>query len=284
MPKPDSLNPMRFTVILGIHHSQNVESASKQLTLIGYFALGGSGNNKCQKKGLASMDKPHPIYPSQLTDFKVQAKHLAEHIAQATSTKIISSFKRNDWLSQALGYKGHTDLIKSTELRKQGDTNQPLALFNDKSIRKDIVEIFSHRANIDPDILKRCVDLTAEKKGEFAQSASILLSVIDQFQAILDSDIIERLDKPRFSKIVDQLEVQGTPHDVIGSARRILEHDSSYFNKLIATLIPTLHARVLQCPICKGQVINPTGDWFCIDCGANQETLDITNSSNIRGK
>ncbi|ARP06566.1 hypothetical protein K08M3_50560 [Vibrio alginolyticus] len=110
------------------------------------------------------MDKPHPIYPSQTETLKHRSKKFAEHIAKETNTKILSAFKRNDWLSQALGYKSHTDLLKSTEFRKQADQNQPLALFSDSALRLKIVDVFSHRTNISNEVLSLCSKQVAEQE------------------------------------------------------------------------------------------------------------------------
>lgn len=108
------------------------------------------------------MDNPYPIYPSQTDTLKHRGKEFAQHISKETNTKIISCFKRNDWLSQALGYKGHTDLLKSTEFRKQADQNQPLELFSDNTLRLKIVDVFSQRTNISNEVLSLCSKKVAE--------------------------------------------------------------------------------------------------------------------------
>ncbi|MGR5287172.1 hypothetical protein ACP3V5_17780 [Vibrio maritimus] len=33
----------------------------------------------------------------------------------------------------------------------------------------------------------------------------------------------------------------------------------------------------INCPVCSGQVVDPTGNWWCLECMASQETLDILN-------
>lgn len=91
------------------------------------------------------MKTPHPIYPSQTNCFKEKAKSFAELIAQQSDTKTLSSFKRNDYLAQSLGYKGHTDLLKLTGFRKQADGNQPLMLFNNDEIRSAIINYFTQK-------------------------------------------------------------------------------------------------------------------------------------------
>ncbi|USD35543.1 MULTISPECIES: hypothetical protein [Vibrio] len=91
------------------------------------------------------MKTPHPIYPSQTNSFKEKAKSFAELIAQQSDTKTLSSFKRNDYLAQSLGYKGHTDLLKLTGFRKQADCNQPLMLFNQDVIRSAIINHFAQK-------------------------------------------------------------------------------------------------------------------------------------------
>ncbi len=111
------------------------------------------------------MDTPHPIYPSQTNTLKHRSKEFAEHIAKETNTKILSAFKRNDWVSQALGYKGHTDLLKSTEFRKQADQNQPLALFSDNALRLKIVDVFTQRTDISNEVLLLCSKQVAEHEA-----------------------------------------------------------------------------------------------------------------------
>ncbi|WP_210467360.1 hypothetical protein [Vibrio crassostreae] len=111
------------------------------------------------------MDTPHPIYPSQTDSLKHRSEEFAEHIAKETNAKTLSAFKRNDWVSQALGYKGHTDLLKSTEFRKQADQNQPLALFSDNGLRLKIVDVFEQRTDISYEVLSLCSKQVSEHEA-----------------------------------------------------------------------------------------------------------------------
>lgn len=111
------------------------------------------------------MDTPYTIYPSQTDSLRHRSKKFAEHIAKETNAKTLSAFKRNDWVSQALGYKGHTDLLKSTEFRKQADQNQPLALFSDNVLRLKIVDVFEQRTDISYEVLSLCSKQVAEHEA-----------------------------------------------------------------------------------------------------------------------
>ncbi|MGR5178840.1 hypothetical protein [Vibrio mediterranei] len=52
-----------------------------------------------------------PVYPSQLDDFKSEAKHIASRIVYVHREQpLLSAFKRNDALAKAFGYAGHADL------------------------------------------------------------------------------------------------------------------------------------------------------------------------------
>ncbi|WP_434566064.1 hypothetical protein QFW85_14775 [Vibrio chagasii] len=57
-----------------------------------------------------SNNPKYPVYLSQLKQFKESAKQFADLISDESEPPPISAFKRNDWLSQALGHKGHSDL------------------------------------------------------------------------------------------------------------------------------------------------------------------------------
>lgn len=158
------------------------------------------------------MENPHPIYPSQTNTFKNRAEEFARNIAQVTDTKIISAFKRNDWLSQALGYKGHTDLLKSAEFRKQADSNEPLIIFASKELRLGIV-------------------------SKFAQKAKLNFEQVNE------------------------------------AAKSVAEHETILSNISCDLPINTVN-EISSCPICDGQIVNPKGQWFCVECMADQETLD----------
>jgi hypothetical protein len=104
---------------------------------------------------------PVAIYPSQLDSFKDKARLLSTAISEKLSIKALSAFKRNDYLSIALGYKGHPDLLNSSKFRKNADTEQQLIIFTNKDIRQSIAEIFSNKIpNITTnDVLLICEDL-----------------------------------------------------------------------------------------------------------------------------
>tara|TARA_B100001245_G_scaffold231302_1_gene211965 strand:- start:183 stop:677 length:495 start_codon:yes stop_codon:yes gene_type:complete len=88
---------------------------------------------------------PLPIYPSQLDSIKTKAKALAVLIAEKLDSKPLSAFKRNDYLSIALGYKGHSDLVESSKFRKEGDKSKPLWVFQNEDIASSIARVFSKK-------------------------------------------------------------------------------------------------------------------------------------------
>ena len=88
---------------------------------------------------------PLPIYPSQLDSIKTKSKALAILIAEKLDSKPLSAFKRNDYLSIALGYKGHADLVESAKVRKEGDKSKPLWVFQSEDIASSIARVFSKK-------------------------------------------------------------------------------------------------------------------------------------------
>lgn len=86
---------------------------------------------------------PVAIYPSQLDAFKTKAELLSTSISETFSIKKLSAFKRNDYLSIALGYKGHPDLVESSKFRVSSDEEQQLLIFSNEAIKKSIAEVFS---------------------------------------------------------------------------------------------------------------------------------------------
>tara|TARA_Y100000310_G_C20509264_1_gene727993 strand:+ start:22 stop:633 length:612 start_codon:yes stop_codon:yes gene_type:complete len=70
------------------------------------------------------------------------AKNLACMISGELNTDCLSSFKRNDILSKALGHKGYSDLVFSSKFRAQ--VKQPVKpIFSDKNYIQSIAHAFS---------------------------------------------------------------------------------------------------------------------------------------------
>ena len=93
-----------------------------------------------------SSNSKYPIYPSQLKQLKSTTKLFADLISKKSGTNTISAFKRNDWLAQSLGYKGHSDLVMSAPFRTSSDTNDDLFLFGDfDEVREAIIDRFSSK-------------------------------------------------------------------------------------------------------------------------------------------
>lgn len=81
-----------------------------------------------------------PIYSSQLIAFRAKAKELAVELNKVSPGIRLSAFKRNDYLANALGYKGHSDLIKSAHFRGSSDNGSPLVIFSDDAIKENIIK------------------------------------------------------------------------------------------------------------------------------------------------
>lgn len=172
------------------------------------------------------MDNPYPIYPSQTDTLKHRSKEFAQHISKETNTKIISSFKRNDWLSQALGYKGHTDLLKSTAFRKQADQNQPLVLFSDNRLRLKIVDVFSQRTNFSKEVLSLCSKQVAEHEetlnntnpeGGRRLPTVMLIDELGYFENRLDTELHRKINStltPKLKKPKLVVDLAELPHNV----------------------------------------------------------------------
>lgn len=81
------------------------------------------------------------------------------------------------------------------------------------------------------------------ERGVFAEFQWRVISIMLQVQAALGIEVDEAqlwLDKPNFSKVVDQLESQGTHSEIVELAKRIVSHDRAYFNKTMTSLIPSM--------------------------------------------
>lgn len=93
-----------------------------------------------------SKKNKHPVYPSQLKQFKESAKQFAALISNESETSLISAFKRNDWLSLALGHKGHSDLTFFAKSCRDADTSEELYLFcDDNQLQTTIIDVFSSK-------------------------------------------------------------------------------------------------------------------------------------------
>ncbi|MEZ8086699.1 hypothetical protein [Vibrio sp. 1S139] len=90
-----------------------------------------------------SNNPKYPVYLSQLKQFKESAKQFADLISDESETFPISAFQRNDWLSQALVHKGHSDLTFFAKSCRDSDTSEEFYLFcDDDQLQTAIIDIF----------------------------------------------------------------------------------------------------------------------------------------------
>lgn len=115
--------------------------------------------------------QPLPIYPSQLSDFKIKAKKFASIIEGLSGLKALSSFQRNDWLAQSLGYTGHSGLVNIANSRKSTDKNTQLIIFSkNRHFADNIISIYSNKLPaINPLHIQSAIQIMAtdEKKENF---------------------------------------------------------------------------------------------------------------------
>ncbi|MDW1766677.1 hypothetical protein R7F09_04735 [Vibrio sp. Vb2532] len=100
-----------------------------------------------------------PIYPSQLSCFKNRSAQFASVIENLSGCGRLSTFNRNDWLAQCLGYKGHSDLVYSARQRHQSDRNIPLVIFSyNNNFTSRIISNFSSKlVSVDANNIKSAV-------------------------------------------------------------------------------------------------------------------------------
>ena len=132
---------------------------------------------------------PVTIYPSQLVAFKDKANSLSTSISEILSIKKLSAFKRNDYLSIALGYKGHPDLIQSVKFRKEADTEQQLLIFSNEAIRQSISVVFSQKL---PEITVNDILLVCEQ----LEKSELGTMVISDTQKMLEGALVDKSKKP----------------------------------------------------------------------------------------
>lgn len=127
---------------------------------------------------------PLQIYPSQLASFKGKAKIFALKIGELSGTKPLSAFKQNDYLSIGIGYKGHSDLIKSAEFRADGDNNESLEMFRHDLIRSSIVEVFVAKLpKVDANFIEQAALVMAEYEVIQANTTFKIPMIMDEASA-----------------------------------------------------------------------------------------------------
>tara|TARA_Y100001970_G_scaffold224984_2_gene277522 strand:- start:31984 stop:33246 length:1263 start_codon:yes stop_codon:yes gene_type:complete len=141
---------------------------------------------------------PLPIYPSQLDSIKTKAKALAVLIAEKLDFKPLSAFKRNDYLSIALGYKGHSDLVESSKFRKEGDKYKPLWVFQNEDIASSIASVFSK--NVDGLTEKTVLDVC--KVLGIRERFSVMTGELNRMIGGATSDEIKAIQANTTSRLI----------------------------------------------------------------------------------
>lgn len=138
-----------------------------------------------------------PIYPSQLPSFKKMADFLAFEIEKASNEKRLSAFKRYDYLSQSLGYDGHSSLIQAAKFRSEADQNAPFFIANDEKTRNALIYVFCVKHNcIDEHIMHDIIDKALIQPGA-TNSCSLLIDVSNAPYAVQ----IAFRESPVFSRL-----------------------------------------------------------------------------------
>ncbi|MCG3885109.1 ParB/RepB/Spo0J family partition protein [Photobacterium leiognathi] len=112
---------------------------------------------------------PYPIYPSQIKQFKILAKIFSTLIEKDTAIKL-SSFNKNDWISQAIGYKGHSDLTQKVKFRSDADKNENLYIFS--NCHYEIISKFSSKLpNVPSSVISSAIRKVAsiEKRATYTK-------------------------------------------------------------------------------------------------------------------
>lgn len=133
-----------------------------------------------------------PVYPSQLEDFKHEAKHIASRIVYVHREQpLLSAFKRNDALAKAFGFKGHADLtIFSRSLIEPGDLDEyPMLVWRKQWNEQAIAEQFAEHLTLSATQVFDAINKPVPKQTEFE---IIDGTPIVQFSP-LDSDISNEL-------------------------------------------------------------------------------------------
>lgn len=102
-----------------------------------------------------------PVYPSQLAQFKQKSDLLADKIQLTLNIKV-SRFTRYDSFARGIGYvNGHDRLIENSKSIAQGDKSEPLRIFSDPVLCRQIGNSFEQhfKQEIALSVERLCRDL-----------------------------------------------------------------------------------------------------------------------------
>lgn len=132
-----------------------------------------------------------PIYPSQLSDFKVKAKKFTSIIEELSGREPLSAFQRNDWLALCLGYKGHSGLVHIAKSRESADKNAQLVIFSkNRYFTDNIISIFSKKLpNVNLAHIQSAIRIMASNEREERFNLRVRLRPIEQILPITDNSL-----------------------------------------------------------------------------------------------
>ncbi len=116
------------------------------------------------------MSKKIPVYPSQLENFKREAKHIASRIVYVHREQpLLSTFKRNDALAKAFGYKGHSDLtVCSHSFTEPEDMDKyPILVWRKQWNEQTIAERFAEHLTLSAAQVFDAINKPVPKQTEF---------------------------------------------------------------------------------------------------------------------
>lgn len=118
------------------------------------------------------------LYPSQTPRLKEIAKLIATSVTKYGIK--ISAFKRNDYLAEALGYKGFSDLIQSSKFRADSDKNRSPLILSRPECVEAIAYIFS----------RNTVGLSSEQVGDICLGLKYVEYSTEPLIPLHENDIV----------------------------------------------------------------------------------------------
>lgn len=137
-----------------------------------------------------------PVYSSQLDRFKSVADDFGLCILKELPVNKLSKFKRLDYLSVSIGYKGHSDLVTFAKHYTGPKNYNEIIIFGHEEVRHQIAEYFSSKLhNISYSSLLAVCEIMMMKENEsIANSTNAIESKKGQLEILDDSDDSDDLD------------------------------------------------------------------------------------------